>query len=301
MIRRLLCGFFAAALAVAMLTAPVAAKSKHGHKHAPVHYLALGTSLAFGIQARQVDESVCINVPSDVSYPKLLAQTISKKVKNLELVNISCPGETSDTFIDGGICNYAQESQLEAAVAFLRAHRKSTRLITIDLGANDALACVDDATLAIDFQCLLDTVDRLESNLEMVLGALRKAAPGVPIVGMNYYNPLLLIWSVDRNKAALTALLQELVNLTLERVYTAFKIPVADVSGAFMSADLHTDDIGTELPDSVDLLIAWTWMYTCNDIHPNDVGYGVIAEEFAAVLPKIRSYKPHGPRHGYRH
>ncbi len=51
--RRSLYVFLVAALGVAMLTAPAAAKSRFGHKHAPIHYLALGTSLAAGIQAGQ--------------------------------------------------------------------------------------------------------------------------------------------------------------------------------------------------------------------------------------------------------
>ena len=43
--------------------------------------------------------------------------------------------------IDGGICHYPGGSQLNAAVAFLHAHRGRVLLVTIDIGANDPEYC----------------------------------------------------------------------------------------------------------------------------------------------------------------
>jgi lysophospholipase L1-like esterase len=278
-------------LAVLILCSPANAKFGWGHKHRPVYYLALGTSLAAGIQ---VDQN-CDNVLSNVSYPKLLVKTVKKEVKNLELVNLSCPGETSQTFIDGGKCPYPLKSQLNQAVAFLTVHRNSTKLITIDLGANDALACVDIEipSVDIDFKCFLDKVDALESNLEIVLSTLRAVAPEVPIIGMNYYNPLLVSYYADQSFAALTVALQKLVNLTIEQVFSDFGIPVADVSAAFMADDLHTDIDYSGLPDSLELLCAWTWMCPpCYDIHPNNEGYQVMAEAFEMELPPFKRARP---------
>lgn len=32
------------------------------------------------------------------------------------------------------------------------------------------------------------------------------------------------------------------------------------------------------------MICAWTWMCTLSDIHPNAIGYGVIAKAFADAL-----------------
>ena len=55
----------------------------------------------------------------------------------LWLVKLGCPGETTVTMIAGGICSYDHGSQLDEAVAFLRAHRSFVAFVTIDIGAND--------------------------------------------------------------------------------------------------------------------------------------------------------------------
>lgn len=280
--RRLMSTCIGLALLVAFLCSPAAAKSPKQHKNMPVYYLSLGTSLAAGVQADEDGFSVV----TDVSYPGLLAEIIAEDVRKLRHVNLGCPGEDSDTFIDGGICDYRHGSQLDQAVHFLHAHGKFTGLITIDLGANDVLSCVQDTL--IDLECISETIARLAGNLSYVLATLREAAgPEVPIIGMNYYNPLLASWFQDPDTAALTAALQAQINTALESVYAQFNIPVADVAGAFGSGDLQTDENNNGIPDSVETLCAWTWMCDRHNIHPNDIGYQVIAEEFAAVLPPL--------------
>jgi hypothetical protein len=74
-------------------------------------------------------------------------------------------------------------------------------------------------------------------------------------------------------------------------IYTNFGIPVADVSGAFMSNDF-TDYDGSGVPDNVELICYWTWMCEWLNIHPNASGYGEIANEFKIVLPQIPISKP---------
>jgi lysophospholipase L1-like esterase len=256
-------------------------------KNTPVYYLSLGTSLAAGVQA---DPLTGESVVTDVSYPNILAAALGEDIRKLRHVNLGCPGENSDTFIDGGICDYPHGSQLYEAVKFLRAHKKFTGLITIDLGANDALACVDG--IEIDIECFYDTVSRLSSNLAYVIQTLRKAAgPKVPIVGMNYYNPLLVYWFVDPDLAFQTAALQNILNDALLGVYDNFEIPMADVSSVFMSNNFN-DDSGNGLPDNLDIICGWTWMCLWQNIHPNYFGYDAMAGAFEAVLPPIPVSKP---------
>jgi lysophospholipase L1-like esterase len=277
-----------------MATGPVWAQPP-GLLNTPVYYLSLGTSLAAGVQA---DPESCQSVVTEVSYPGFIAEYISENqgIRKLRHVNLGCPGETAETFIYGGLCDYPKGSQLYQAVQFLHAHGKFTGLITIDLGANDVLQCVDG--LNFDEECIENVLEQLSLDLFYVLETLREVAPGVPIVGMNYYNPLLAFWFLDpRNPviAELTKELQTQINGVLESVYAANDVPVADVAGAFMAdADFSIDDNVNGIPDSVDLVYLWTWMCVnnCGNIHPNVSGYEVIADAFNPVLPDIQISEP---------
>lgn len=277
-------------LSLILIASATIAKSPNAKKNTLVYYLSLGTSLAAGVQA---DPLTSESIVTNVSYPGLLAEIIGEDIRRLRHVNLGCPDETSDTFIDGGICDYPRGSQLDEAVNFLHAHGKFTGLITIDLGANDALACIDGTEIDID--CFQETISRLSSNLAYVIRTLRDVAgPKVPIVGMDYYNPLLVFWFQDEDIAMQSARIQSLLNRALYRVYGFFNIPVADVSGAFMSSDF-TDADRNGVPDNVELICAWTWMCAFGNIHPNAIGYGVITDQFVNVLPPILVSKP--PRH----
>ena len=88
---------------IGSFNSPVLAKSKKGRKNTPVYYLSLGTSLAAGVQADPLTGESYI---SDVSYPSELADILKQDIKKLRHVNLGCPGETAETFIYGGLCDY---------------------------------------------------------------------------------------------------------------------------------------------------------------------------------------------------
>ncbi len=275
--------FMAAALfLIAFTSGSVMAQKKKKHRNKPTYYLSLGTSLAAGVQA---DPETGESVISDFSYPGVLTQMLGQSIRKLRHVNLGCPGETGETLIYGGICDYEKGSQLDQALQFLHSHGKFTGLITLDLGANDVLQCVDG--VVIDQVCLQDTLDQLSEDLTYIVDALHEAAPDTPIVGMNYYNPLSVYWFQDPAIAQYTVGVQLWINTVLESVYASYDIPVADVAGAFMSYDLITDENSNALPDSIELLCDWTWMCSHQNIHANELGYTAIAEEFYSVLPAI--------------
>ena len=292
MIKKMTFVAFTVAFLIGNLNSPVLAKSKKDHENTPVYYLSLGTSLAAGVQADPITGE---SVVTDVSYPSEFAEVLNQGIPKLRHVNLGCPRETADSFIYGGKCDYPHGSQLDQAVRFLHAHGKFTGLITIDLGANDELQCVNGPI--IDLNCIVQLLSQLPLDLSYILETLREVAPGVPIVGMNYYNPLLVFWFTDPEFAEFTIGLQSQINGALEIVYAAYDVPVADVEGAFLADDLSTDLSGPDgipngIPDSVDLLCAWTWMCDFQNIHANDTGYAVIAGAFASVLPEIPISKP---------
>lgn len=103
---------------------------------------------------------------------------------------------------------------------------------------------------------------------------------------MNYYDPFLAAWKLGPSGQALAqASLQAttVFNGVLESVYQTFAIPVADVAHAYRIHDF-TPVPFVNLPLNVFLTLTWTWMDAPApfgpDIHPNVIGYAVIAGTF---------------------
>lgn len=149
------------------------------------YYLALGDSLSQGVQP----DAAGADVKTGQGYADQLYAALLPAHPGLRLVKLGCPGETTTTMIDGGICRYPGGSQLAAAVAFLRAHRGHMALITIDIGANDPEDCGSQVSLRKLASCFATGVPGALANLATIMTRLRAAAPGVRVVGMTYYLP----------------------------------------------------------------------------------------------------------------
>jgi lysophospholipase L1-like esterase len=251
-------------------------------------YLSLGDSLSVGIQPNANGNNQLTNE----GYADQLHQILRLKNRNLQLVKLGCPDETTDTMINGGIplCSFPAGSQLKQAVAFLQANRSAVSLVTIDIGANDLLGCVVGGI--VDTDCVLGAFGTVGANLPTIIGQLRAAAPGVPIVAMNYYNPLVASWlqgPAGQLQAQQSAFLLGQFNDLLESIYgdPHFRVPVADVARAFR-ADDFTIVPGIGLPVNVLLVCQLTWMCAPPpvgpNIHANRTGYFVIALMFAETL-----------------
>lgn len=156
-------------------------------------------------------------------------------------------------------------------MAFLQENAGRIAFVTIDIGANDALSGGGAAAVA--------------QNLPPILTALRAAAgPGVPIIGMNYYDPFVApVWFQTQSLAALQARVTASVALNdfLEGIYQAFGMR-SPTSRAPSRSPMSGLVDGT--PVNVLRACAWTWMCSAQDIHANSDGYGLIAEAFLAEL-----------------
>lgn len=283
-------GFVRIALAAAAAAAVVTACSgpATSDSHLPAsYYLALGDSLSQGVQPNAAG----VSVKTGQGYPDQVYAALRPSHPALQLVKLGCPGETTGTMIHGGICRYPEGSQLAAATAFLRAHRGHMFLITIDIGANDPEDCGSWASLSRMASCFGTSAPQAAANLATIMTRLRTAAgPGVRIVGMTYYLPALAEWlngTPGQAIARLSARLAAGYNDVLERVYTESGAQVADVFGAFDSANfgdpVTMPDVGT-VPRNVALICQWTWACTTPPRGPNqhadETGYQVIARTF---------------------
>ena len=263
----------------------------------PLYYLSLGDSLSRGVQPDAAGQ----NHPTDQGYADDLAKAGRLVLPQLQLVKLGCETEeTTTSMINGGKCIYANGpapngAQLAEATAFLRAHRGSTVLVTVDIGANDLSRCINRATGTIDLACVHTTFAQVPGNLRSILERLRAAAgPRVPIIGMNYYSPFLAAWLQGPAGQALARQATELVvqyNDLLEGVYQAAGMPVANVQDAFSTTNF---DILVTLPGvgpvplNVARICQWTWMCVPPpmgpNIHARPEGYWVIAGAFLVAL-----------------
>ncbi|OLB81999.1 MAG: hypothetical protein AUI14_01415 [Actinobacteria bacterium 13_2_20CM_2_71_6] len=276
MLRRIACVIATTVVAIGVLATPASANDG---QHRTPQYLALGDSLAFGYQPTRV---------FDQGYVNQLYASLHAKQPRLALTNLGCPGETSRSLRVGGKCPYPQGNQLAAARAFLRAHRHSVRLVTIDIGGNDVNGCVSFTT-GIDNACIQQGLRTIAANLSEIVEELREDAPEATIVGMTYYDTVLAAWLAGPAGQALATASLPLIhrlNRLLTRIYRDEHFRVADVAGAFATDDMTT--LVNGVPLDVVRICQLTWMCAPKplgpDIHANQAGYGVIAKAFEAVL-----------------
>jgi lysophospholipase L1-like esterase len=264
----------------------------------PTYQLSLGDSLSVGIQAHPSDLQRPFpfigvggfgGAPSNEGYADQLAAIEGQTISNLHLVKLGCGGESTSSMIHGsagtelpaahtvGLCNYRTGSQLDDAVAFLSSHPGEVAYVTISIGANDVIPC------GIDPICVNAALAALQANMVTILTRLRAAAgPGVPIVGMNYFSPAVVVWFENPALAQLVVNLTVLANNVLEATYQAAGSPVADVETAFSTTNFSL--IGG-VPLNVARICQWTWQCTpFQNGHPNEAGYGVIAQAFHQAL-----------------
>lgn len=288
----------AGCLAVAGCSATPGPPHSH-HARPPVsYYLSLGDSLAQGVQPNASGASV----RTQQGYANQLSAALRNSQPSLRLVKLGCPGETTATMINGGICTYPGGSQLAAAVRFLHAHRARVSLITIDIGANDPYSCITQPSAARLLTCVGKFVPQASANIGKILTRLRQAGPKARIIAMNYYLPSLAQWRqglAGRAFARLSELAATGYNAVLARVYKSHGVRMADVFGAF-----HTSDFSPQvtvpglgrLPRNVAAICQWTWECAAPprgpDEHANQAGYQVIARAFLLAGARQAAARP---------
>jgi lysophospholipase L1-like esterase len=274
--------------AVSLIPAlPAAAAPLHGAGGNGT-YLALGDSVAFGYVPPNADPAPDYLDPSSfVGYPEDVAQAL-----HIPVSNASCPGETTASFyIHGAQSNGCENSpgssvgyrtqfplhvqyagtQMRYALRYLATHR-NTRLVTIDIGANDVFLCQETTADACASTAELQAVlKKIQVNLAIIYAIIRDVAHyHGPLVALTYYS---LSYS-DPTQVAGT----EALNAAIASVTEKFGGKVADGFAAFEEPSLAAG--GT--PCAAGLLIKLP-DGTCN-IHPSPAGHQLLAQAIEDVI-----------------
>ncbi|MCL4434649.1 MAG: SGNH/GDSL hydrolase family protein [Actinobacteria bacterium] len=291
-------GLMARAIAVGLLGASLAACSSTSKAKTlpPIHYyVALGDSLSVGWQPHP---STGKGYRSRQGYTNDLYSYLVKKIPGLKLVEFGCPGETTKTMVNGGICHYKDGSQLKQADSFLTAHQKSLSLVTIDIGANDIDNCGNVPASQVG-TCALTGMDKIKTQLPQILSSIRAAAgPKVTMVGMTLYDPFLARWldgSSGQSLARLSVGVLKTLNTELTNEYKKYGLLTAHIGTAFSSyvpftqtKTLSLHDKFAKYPVAVAQVCVYTWMCVPPpagpDIHANFEGYKMIAQAFETAL-----------------
>jgi lysophospholipase L1-like esterase len=274
--------------AVSLIPAlPAAAAPLHGAAGNGT-YLALGDSVAFGyVPPNAVPTPNYFDAGSFVGYPEDVAQAL-----HLRVSNASCPGETTASFfVPGAQSNGCENSpgspvgyrteyplhvqytgtQMLYALRYLATHR-NTRLVTIDIGANDVFLCQETTADACASTAELQAVlKKIEVNLSVIYALIRDVARyHGPLVALTYYS---LSYS-DPTQVAGT----EAVNSAIASVTEKFGGKVADGFAAFEGPS----DAAGGSPCAAGLLIKLP-DGTCN-IHPSPAGHQLLAQAIEDVI-----------------
>jgi lysophospholipase L1-like esterase len=242
------------------------------------YYVAMGDSLGAGYGASQ---------PAN-GYVNLVYQHELAQYPNLQLVNLSQPEATTDVILHG--------PQLSNAEAFLRAHAGQVALLTIDIGGNDVDNCVSPS--GIDGTCIQNGVNQIATNLPAILHGLRASYSGLPIYGMDYYDPFLAYWL---NGASGQVVAQQsendaaFINALFGQIYAAAAASMADPATLFETGDFALTGSwnGTVVPQNVALICEWTNMCPpLADFHANDAGHAELAAAFEQVIGHTPSPVP---------
>lgn len=246
---------------VAFSTSRASAATLVGPK---THYLILGDSLAFGFQP---------DLDFDDGYANDFASNLAGHGVTTT-ANLACPGETTVTMLNGN-CPFPLlrkfpyiGSQLNAALAYLAAHRGQVSPVTLDIGANDVLSGINTKTCTFDMAAFNAKLATVDANLtQTILPKLHQALMvngqlTGDLVMMNYYDPL-------QNVCPNTVSIVQQVNQHLANDVRGFGI-IVDVFDAFGGAATPNPNI-----------CSFTWMCSIfHDIHSTDKGYSVIASTF---------------------
>ena len=274
---------------------PPAAAAPAAHPY----YLSLGDSYAIGYQP---------GIGGTAGFTGYVADHLA-----LHLENFGCGGATTTSLLQSPGCvdpaaqdaaPYTGSTQEQAALAFIAAHPKAVRLVTVSVGGNDFDSCSSAP-------CVEAAMPTMGSNLKSLLSTLTTALAKVSdthatIIGITYLDVELGLYVYPTHPAsaadlalAKTSILafDALINPTLRSAYRS--VPgssFVDVTSAPYKAAVRGDDTPltrTEtvppfgrLPVAVGEVCQLTYFCTQGNIHAHTSGYDFIGSLVVAEYRK---------------
>lgn len=298
--------YLRAVLAVAVLgTASLAAScsnESHASSGSGGYLVALGDSYAVGYQPGK---------GTGAGYTDYAAKKLG-----LTLANFGCGGATTTSILNqigcpaaarakAGVEVYNTQTQIAAAVAFIKAHKDQVKLITVSIGGNDVTACAQDAN---PIPCVSAADAAIKTNVTSLASQLRAAAGSSPtLLGTTYPDVILGSWvypsqppdqaRMDLANLSVTAF-KSLVNPTLAGAYETAQGELVDVTqgtGAYgpMTAMTSVPTFGS-LPTPVARICQLTWYCSQGNIHANNAGYTLIGQMVTAAANAKAGHDPGG-------
>jgi lysophospholipase L1-like esterase len=145
-------------------------------------FLAVGDSITYGW-------SVDPALQGNPSWATMLRDRLDRQGDSLALYSAACPGETTVSYARGGCSGRSfvpalgGRSQRAAALDAIRERGDSLRFVVVELGINDYFAA---RRAGGNVEAELDAAAK---RLDALVTELQQAAPGVPVILANIYDP----------------------------------------------------------------------------------------------------------------
>ena len=251
---------------------------------APMTYIALGDSLTFGVGENDTATDIS---NGDRGFVKPFADTLASLNGGVRpnVINLGVSGTTSVSFFEGGggirspqdalrNTNYSdtattQNSLLLTTIAEEQAAGREIGYVTITLGSNDLFALAADpaflaGTQAEQAMMLGQTLQTVATRISTLLVELEALAPAAHVLLLGTYNPYPAV--PGHPLAGLAGLAISELNKVIEGLAAGFEVSYVDI---------YTPFVGNEFE--------YTYIGPTPNVHPNPLGYAVIAEQVGAV------------------
>jgi lysophospholipase L1-like esterase len=220
----------------------------------------------------------CRRLRINTGYVDAFASRLRHIRPNITVINYGCPGESTDSFLNGpcpwtaaghSLHSAFSGTQLEAAIEFVRAHRGRVSPITLTLAGNDLPILLGPCTAngQIDLNCVQANapgfIAGFAERISSILRQLRSAAPDAEIIVTG-------AWDSYATMLAFADPLFRAVNKAMSETAAVNRATFADPFPVFNRQG--------DLPAEVQTLCRLTLLCTQNDSHPSDAGYQALAD-----------------------
>lgn len=281
----------------ALALVAIAPAAHAANKPVTQYFLSMGDSYAVGYQDSLGHTTH--DGPADQLLP--LAR---KRGYDFKLVNLGCAGATSGSMLTAkdcptparapGAAAYPGQTQVQAAVAFMRRHPGKVGLVTISIGGNDVTPCIPNSNR---IACVRTAMQTVRKNVTSIVKQLRAAGgKKLRIIGSTYPDVVLGAWVRPEFGTSGPTIAAESLTSFAQSVNPGLRQAYASAGGAFVDVTRATGAYGPfttvnnptygEIPAPVAKVCGLTYFCSRLGIHMTTPGYHIIASLEAATLPR---------------